>query len=188
MTKWQTRQLTTSKSKSSKETVHPASTSSSCLLPLSWLLKITTIGYNKRRDTPAVRTNHLLFMDDLKLYANNDNNHESLLRLSENTVMNGIWAGKIQQANDQEGQNNRIQRLLLSNDDTIKALTTILLNDSEQHHQTNRQQGWNGRFRTSIMSDKKKSWKRTSAARTPSMLSTRLQHQITRTRLQYSTG
>ena len=78
---------------------------------------------------------------------------------------------------------------------TIKKDITIASNDfccrttiPEQHHQTNRQQGWNGRFSTSIMNDKKKSWKRTSAARTPSMLSTRLQHQITRTRLQYSTG
>ena len=53
-----------------------------CLLPLSWLLKRTKIGYNiSGRNTPAVKISHLLFMDDLKLYANNDSNLKILLEV-----------------------------------------------------------------------------------------------------------
>ena len=63
-----------------------------CLLPLSWLLKRTKIGYNiSGRNTPTIKTSHLLFMDDLKLYASNDSNLETLLEVSENSVKTSGW-------------------------------------------------------------------------------------------------
>ena len=41
-----------------------------CLLPLSWLLKQTNTGYYIGKGKNADRSiEHLLFMDDLKLYA-----------------------------------------------------------------------------------------------------------------------
>ena len=47
-----------------------------CLLPLSWLLRKTNIGY---RIGSSKTVHHLFFMDDLKLFANNDARLESLI-------------------------------------------------------------------------------------------------------------
>ena len=47
------------------------------MIPLSMLLKAENKGYKLRHSER--RINHLLFMDDLKLYASNDNELESLV-------------------------------------------------------------------------------------------------------------
>ena len=47
-----------------------------CLSPLSWLLRKTNIGY---RIGSSKTVHHLFFMDDLKLFANNDARLESLI-------------------------------------------------------------------------------------------------------------
>ena len=53
-----------------------------CLLLLSWLLKRSKIGYfigkNKKTSNLA---NHLLFMDDLKIFTGNDNQLQQLLTI-----------------------------------------------------------------------------------------------------------
>ena len=48
-----------------------------CLLPLSWLVRQTKIGYKINRRTIS----HLLFMDDLKLFASNNNQLQSLINV-----------------------------------------------------------------------------------------------------------
>ena len=51
-----------------------------CLLPLSWLLKKANLGYYIGKGRNKL-IHHLLFMDDLKLYAANDAQLESLLSI-----------------------------------------------------------------------------------------------------------
>jgi len=51
-----------------------------CLLPLSWLLKESKLGYRLSR-IPLLIISHLLFMDDLKIYASNDKQLESMLNI-----------------------------------------------------------------------------------------------------------
>lgn len=48
------------------------------LLPLSWLLKESKLGY---RITKEITISHLLFMDDLKLYASNDQQLKSQINI-----------------------------------------------------------------------------------------------------------
>ena len=48
-----------------------------CMIPLSLVLQEMKAGYETRGATS--RINHLLFMDDLKLYAKNDSQAESLV-------------------------------------------------------------------------------------------------------------
>ena len=50
-----------------------------CLLPLSWLLERTRIGYKVNRRAIS----HLIFMDDLKLFASNDNQLRSLINVTK---------------------------------------------------------------------------------------------------------
>ena len=49
------------------------------LLPLSWLLNTSNIGYRINRQGDII--SHLLFMDDLKLFAANDNQLASMIRI-----------------------------------------------------------------------------------------------------------
>ena len=49
-----------------------------CLLPLMHILRDTALGYHFASDGQKV--NHLLFMDDLKLYASNEKSLESLIQ------------------------------------------------------------------------------------------------------------
>ena len=53
-----------------------------CLLPLTWLLKSSKLGYRiktSRRQTDVI--SHLFFMDDLKIYASNDNQLKNLISI-----------------------------------------------------------------------------------------------------------
>ena len=53
-----------------------------CLLPLSWLLNQSKIGYTiGKSKTADSLANHLLFMDDLKLFTGNDNQLNQLLTI-----------------------------------------------------------------------------------------------------------
>jgi len=51
-----------------------------CLLPLSWLLKESKLGYRLSR-IPLNIISHLLFMDDLKIYASNDKQLETMVNI-----------------------------------------------------------------------------------------------------------
>ena len=55
-----------------------------CLLPLTFLLKRSTLGYNigKSKTTNTLR-NHLIFMGDLRLYASNDNQLTTLINITK---------------------------------------------------------------------------------------------------------
>ena len=96
-----------------------------CLLPLSWLLKRSSIGYSIGPRNNRKIVSHLLFMDDLKLYANNDQKLHDLIEIvstfSRDIQMNfgldkcnvmTIKRGKLVQGHD----------FILANDETIKAL------------------------------------------------------------------
>lgn len=48
-----------------------------CMIPLSLVLRKVSVGYELKGK--KVRINHLLFMDDLKLYAKNESQVESLV-------------------------------------------------------------------------------------------------------------
>jgi len=50
-----------------------------CLIPLSVMLREANQGYNLTR-TPSGKINHLLYMDDLKLYGKNKSELESLIQ------------------------------------------------------------------------------------------------------------
>ena len=53
-----------------------------CLLPLTWLLKRSKLGYrikSSRGQTQVI--SHLFFMDDLKIYASNDNQLKNLISI-----------------------------------------------------------------------------------------------------------
>ena len=49
-----------------------------CLLPLTHILRDTALGYHFASNVQKV--DHLLFMDDLKLYASNEKSLESLIQ------------------------------------------------------------------------------------------------------------
>ena len=55
-----------------------------CLLPLTWLLNQSKLEYRVRK-TPTTNhlINHLMFVDDLKLYASNDNQLDSLISITK---------------------------------------------------------------------------------------------------------
>ena len=95
-----------------------------CLL--SWLLKRTKIGYNiSGRNTPAIKISHLLFMDDLKLYANNDSNLKILLEVvreySEDVRM-GFGLDKCNKLTIKNGKTVPSDDIILTNNESIKAL------------------------------------------------------------------
>ena len=51
-----------------------------CLLPISWLLKRSGLGYRINTNNLNV-ISHLLFMDDLKLYAANDTHLNAMVNI-----------------------------------------------------------------------------------------------------------
>lgn len=55
------------------------------LIPLTSMLRTMKIGYKLRNDRRLV--NHLLFMDDLKLFANNENNINILIEKVKTLAM-----------------------------------------------------------------------------------------------------
>lgn len=55
-----------------------------CLNPLSNILNNTTYGFKiKHQNTPQHTINHLLYMDDIKIFASNKTQMQSLLRITE---------------------------------------------------------------------------------------------------------
>ena len=52
-----------------------------CLLPLSWLIKEPKIGYSVGRKSQRILVSHLLFTDDIKLYARNIRQFQNLLEI-----------------------------------------------------------------------------------------------------------
>lgn len=89
------------------------------LFSISWLLKRAKNGYNiKMRNTPAVRTNHFLFMEDMKLYAPTTittlNHFFEVFKEYSDDVRMGFRLKKAIKSLNLD--------FVLSNDNTIKAL------------------------------------------------------------------
>ena len=96
-----------------------------CLLPLSWLIKTSKIGYAIGRRNQRTLISHLLFMDDIKLYANNINQLRNLLEIvskfSSDIKMN-FGLEKCSILNIQKGKLIPTDDIVLSSEETIKAL------------------------------------------------------------------
>ena len=74
-----------------------------CLLPLTHILRDAAPGYHFASHEQKV--NHLLFMDDLKLYARNEKSLESLIqtvRVFSNDIRDGIWSRKMSSIGKEE--------------------------------------------------------------------------------------
>ena len=76
-------------------------------------------------NTPAVQISHLLFMDDLKLYANTDSNLKILLEVvreySEDVWM-GFGLDKCNKLTIKKGKAMLSDDIILTNNENIKAL------------------------------------------------------------------
>ena len=66
-----------------------------CLLPLTHILRDAAPGYHLASNGQKV--NHLLFIDDLKLYASNEKSLESLIQTAHvfSNDRDRIWSGKM---------------------------------------------------------------------------------------------
>ena len=74
-----------------------------CLLPLTHILRDAAPGYHFASNRQKV--NHLLFLDDLKLYASNAKSLESLIQtvhVFSNEIRDGIWSGKMYSIDNEE--------------------------------------------------------------------------------------
>ena len=63
------------------------------LIPITLVLKKTNMGYNLSKEGPTI--NHMFFMDDLKLFARNENEIYRLLSPNRSSMLwrywNGVW-------------------------------------------------------------------------------------------------
>ena len=66
-----------------------------CMMPLTLLLRREKIGYLFGREKRML--NHLLFMDDLKLYGRSEGDLEKLIEVVQvfSRYRNGVWAGQV---------------------------------------------------------------------------------------------
>ena len=97
-----------------------------CMLPLSWLLRKTNIGYNiNSKRMPTKKINHLLFMDDLKLYANNETQLKSLLNTVQqfsDDIKMSFGLDKCKKISIKKGKLVQTENIILPNDDAIQSL------------------------------------------------------------------
>ena len=93
------------------------------LLPLSWLLNTSNIGY--RINCQGDIISHLLFMDDLKLFAANDNHLASIIRtvnkFSDDIGMS-IGIDKCKKLTIQRGKIVHMENIQLDNGEELKSL------------------------------------------------------------------
>lgn len=97
-----------------------------CLVPLSWLLKQTKLGYQISR-TPKVNISHLLFMDDLKLYAANDAQLENLInvvKIFSDDIKMSFGLEKCNKLTIIKGRIKETNDIKLENGDVLKELDT----------------------------------------------------------------
>ena len=95
------------------------------LLPLSWLLKRSGIGYNIGPKTTPKKISHLLFMDDLKCYANTENQMKSMLKIVQqfsNDIKMKFGLEKCNLMKIEKGKITKTNDITLENEECIKAL------------------------------------------------------------------
>ena len=94
-----------------------------CLLPLTWMLKKSKLGYKPRNQ--AEKISHLMFMDDIKLYGANDHQLESLVnivkRFSDDIQMN-FGIKKCNKITIVRGKVKTTTNIVLENGEEIKSL------------------------------------------------------------------
>ncbi|XP_066930545.1 uncharacterized protein [Clytia hemisphaerica] len=94
-----------------------------CLLPLTWLLNKTNIGYKLSNSNQKV--SHLMFMDDLKLYAPNDkllNNLIDIVKRFSDDIKMTFGIDKCNKLTIIRGKVKKSDNTRLDNGDEIKSL------------------------------------------------------------------
>ena len=93
------------------------------LLPLSWLLNTSNIGYRINHQDEIML--HLLFMDDLKIFAGNDNQLASMIRIvnkfSDDIGMS-FGIDKCKKLTIQRGKIVDMENIQLDNGEELKSL------------------------------------------------------------------
>ncbi|XP_066912330.1 uncharacterized protein [Clytia hemisphaerica] len=92
------------------------------LLPLSWLLKESKLGYRFNKETTI---SHLLFMDDLKLYAANDqqlNNQIKLVKTFSDDIQMNFGIEKCNKVTIKRGKITKSDNIVLDNGEILKTL------------------------------------------------------------------
>ena len=92
------------------------------LLPLSWLLKESKLGY---RITKEITISHLLFMDDLKLYASNDQQLKSqinIVKTFSNDIRMSFGIDKCNKVTIKRGNVTNSENITLNNGEILKTL------------------------------------------------------------------
>ena len=72
-----------------------------CVVPLTLVLREVKAGYKMKEMNGKI--NHLLYMDDLKLYGKNNDQIDSLVR-TVNLVRNGVWNQEVWYTEFEEGE------------------------------------------------------------------------------------
>ena len=97
-----------------------------CLLPLTFLLKKSKLGYFVgKSNSPDSLVNHLLFMDDLKLYASNDNQLNTLINITKlfsDDIRMSFGFDKCNKITIKRGYLQQTGDIILDKDETIKEL------------------------------------------------------------------
>ena len=96
-----------------------------CLLPLSWLIKRSRIGYSIGRRNERYIISHLLIMDDIKLYANNISQLRNLLEtvsMFSNDIKMSFGLDKCNILNITKGTLTPSENITLASEETIRAL------------------------------------------------------------------
>ena len=95
------------------------------LLPLSWLLKQSKLGYRVKSKNKDNLISHLMFVDDLKIYASNDNQLKSLIsttKIFSDDIGMSFGLKKCNKITILRGKITKTENIQLSNDEIIKEL------------------------------------------------------------------
>ena len=93
------------------------------LLPLSWLLNTRNIGYKINRQGDII--SHHLFMDDLKLFATNDNQLASMIRIANkfnDDIGMSFGIDKCKKLTIQSEKNFHMENIQLDKGEELKSL------------------------------------------------------------------
>ena len=93
------------------------------LLPLSWMLKKSNLGYKITRQNDVI--SHLLFMDDLKLYASNDNqlmNQIHMVKTFSDDIQMNFGIEKCNKLTICRGKILHTENIILNNGQELKSL------------------------------------------------------------------
>jgi len=97
-----------------------------CLLPLSWLLRKAELGYRLKRTRNLDDViSHLLFMDDLKIYAENDTNLTSLINIVKtfsDDIRMSFGLNKCNKLTIVKGEVVQRENIVLNNGDELQSL------------------------------------------------------------------